>query len=425
MDKAPMFGEDFLSKVREQADLPRLVASVVKLRRAGKSFVGRCPFHEEKTGSFYVDPVRNTYKCYGCPAAGDAIGWMMAQHRMTFPEAVTSLAVSAGIELPARGETGTDDAARRRQLARLYRVLDRAQSAFQRGLSTLTSSRAYLEQRGINAETIERFGLGAVAIGVLQQLRGFSPAELVAAGVACEREGEAGLYDRFRSRIMFPIHNAKGNLVSFAGRSLIEKPDRTPKYMNGPDTELFSKGRELYGLFQGRDAIRKCRTAVVVEGYIDVLQAHQAGDCRVVGTMGTAVTEQQLVRLFREADLVVFAFDGDKAGRRAALRAAAELLGVIRDGQQAKFLFLPAGDDPDSFIRLQGVEAWRAEVEGAQQLSQYLGDYVGHRLDRALPESRVAAVGRAHAVLGKIKHALVYRLALRLHFEEIIGIPLE
>jgi DNA primase len=425
MDKAPMFDEDFLMKVREQSDLPRLVASVVKLRRAGKSFVGRCPFHEEKTGSFNVDPVRNTYKCYGCPAAGDAIAWMMAQHRMTFPEAVTSLAASAGLEIPAKNDSYINDPDRRRQLARLYRVLERAQLAYQRGLSSLTSSREYLQRRGIETETINRFGLGAVASGVLQQLRGFTPDELVGAGVACEREGAAGLYDRFRSRVIFPIYNAKGNLVSFAGRSLIEKPDRTPKYINGPDTELFSKGRVLYGLFQARDSIRKSRTAVVVEGYIDVLQAHQAGDCRVVGTMGTAVTEQQLVRLFREADLVVFAFDGDKPGRRAALRAAAELLSVMRDGQQAKFLFLPAGDDPDSFIRQQGIESWRASVDGAQQLSQYLGDYISHRLDRSIPESQVAAVGKARAVLEKIKHALVFRLALRLRFEEIIGIPLE
>lgn len=426
MEKPQLFDEAFLDRVRDQTDLSALISADVKLRRAGKRFVGCCPFHAEKTASFNVDPVRNTYRCYGCSARGDAISWMMNQHRMNFPEAIAYLAQRAGIEMPTRSTAdGTADSERRKRLARLYRLLERALSAYQAGLKSLPASKQYLESRGVSEAIAARFELGAVASGILPCIRGFTRDELVASGVACVRDDGGEPFDRFRSRVIFPIHNAKGNVVSFAGRSLMPKPDRTPKYLNGPETELFCKSRELYGFFQARDAIRKSRVCVVVEGYLDVIQAHQAGDCRVVGTMGTAITEQQLAKLFREVDLVVFAFDGDRAGFKAALRAAAELLGVVRDGQQAKFLFLPKGEDPDSFIRKNGLDAWLSAVESAMQLSQYLGEFVAHRLDRCIPETQVAAAERARKVLARVKHAVIFRLALRLRFEELIGIPLE
>lgn len=419
------FSDKFLDDLREEVDLPALVGEEIKLRRTGGNFVARCPFHEEKSPSFHVSATRNTFRCYGCPARGDAIEWVMRRQHKSFHEAVLYLANRFGVELPPAEEESPDDQQRRKRLARLYQALNEAGRVYVRGLRKNPAGLRYLvDTRGFTESSVELFGIGAVASGVLPFLKGFSDQELIDAGIAAVDSGGERLYDRFRNRIMFPIHNESGSLVGFAGRTILENPGKAPKYLNCPETELFHKGRELYGLHIAKTAIRKDRVAVVGEGYFDVIRAHQEGDPRVVAPMGTALTTVQMKRLLLHADTVVFAFDGDRAGRRAALSAAATLLETMKDGQTGKFLFLPAGHDPDSFIRAEGIQAWLDQVDSAVPLSQFLSDYVIHRLDRSLPESQVNAAARANAVLSRLQKALVFRHALRLRFEELIGVPL-
>jgi len=419
------FSDKFLDDLREEVDLPALVAEEIKLRRSGGNFVARCPFHEEKSPSFHVSATRNTFRCYGCPARGDAIEWVMRRQHKSFHEAVLYLAHRFGIELPPAEEESPDDQQRRKRLARLYQALNEVGRVYVRGLKKNPAGLRYLvDTRGFTESSVELFGIGAVASGVLPFLKGFSDQELIDAGIAAVDSAGERVYDRFRNRIMFPIHNESGNLVGFAGRTILENPGKAPKYLNCPETDLFHKGRALYGLHIAKTAIRKARLAVVGEGYFDVIRAHQEGDPRVVAPMGTALTAVQMKRLLLHADTVVFAFDGDRAGRRAALSAAAILLETMKDGQTGKFLFLPAGHDPDSFIRAEGIQAWLDQVESAVPLSQFLSDYVVHRLDRSLPESQVNAAARASAILSRLQKALVFRHALRLRFEELIGVPL-
>ncbi|UST77187.1 DNA primase [Pseudomonas siliginis] len=423
MAKFYRFDEAFLSRIREDVDLAELVSREIKLKRAGRNFVALCPFHKENSPSFRVKPETNTYKCYGCPASGDVISWMMQRHHLKFPEAVVRLAEENRIELPPPESDSPDDQERRRRLAKLYNVLKDAARIYHSGLERNVAARAYLVgERGLSDATIAEFGLGAVTSGIIRLLARSGDDLLIAAGLAVQ--GERGLYDRFRDRIIFPIENESGSIVGFAGRTMLPSNGKTPKYLNTAETEIFHKGKELYGLSKAKMAIRKARLAVVVEGYLDVLRAHQEGDKRVVAPMGTAITEHQVKRLLVQTDHLVFAFDGDRAGRRAALAAAAVLLGELKDGQTAQFLFLPEGEDPDTFIRDQGIAAWEEALKGARTLSAFLSDYVTHRLDRTIPERQVVAANKAKAVLAKVSKALIYRHALRLLFEDLIGVPL-
>lgn len=418
------FSDAFLVRIRNEVDLADLVGRDLVLKRSGKNAVACCPFHEEKSPSFTVTPQKNSYYCYGCGAKGDAIDWMRNRHHMSFPDAVAYLAGVCGLPLPAPEMNGTDDWALRRRLAGLYQALKDASRLFVRGLEKSPAARSYLcDRRGLALDTIERFELGTVAKGVVEVMaRGTAREALLESGLAIERDGK--LADRFHHRIMFPIRNESGTLVGFAGRSMIEKPERTPKYLNCPETEIFHKGRELYGLHLAKPAIRAANTAVLVEGYFDVISLHQAGDTRTVAPMGTALTSQQARRLLVHADTVIFGFDGDAAGRRAALAAAAVMLGELKDGKSCKFIFLADGDDPDTFVRKHGLALWLQETELAMPLSAVLVQFVTHGLDRTLPESQVSAAGRARAVLERIQHAELFQRALRSKFEEVIGVSL-
>ncbi|WVK06432.1 DNA primase (plasmid) [Xanthomonas campestris pv. olitorii] len=426
MAKYIRFSDEFLDRIRSETDLPALIERDVKLKRAGQNFVACCPFHDEKTPSFQVSPDKNTYRCWGCGARGDAIEWMRNKHHLSFHDAVVHLAGVGGIPLPVEERDSDEDKAQRKRLAVLYQALKEAARVFSRGLAKSPAARSYLDQkRGLSAETIERFGLGVVAKGVVELLGGSTTRDaLLGSGLAAQRE-DGEIYDRFRHRIMFPIHNESGNLVGFAGRSMIEKPDKTPKYVNCPETEIFHKGRELYALHLAKPAIRAGRVAVIVEGYFDVISLHQAGDERVVAPMGTALTNLQVRRLLVHADTIVFAFDGDAAGRKAALGAAAVLLDEMKDGKTARFLFLPEGEDPDSFVRAHGLEAWHAATEQAAPLSAFLTDYVTHGLDRDVPESQVKAAEKAKAILARIQHAELFGRAMKAKFEEVVGVSLD
>ncbi|CAG9260958.1 DNA primase [Burkholderia diffusa] len=422
------FEQDFLERLRQDADLSTLIGRDVQLRRVGDGFLGRCPFHEERTPSFHVSISRNTYHCFGCHAHGDAIAWMRSWHRLSFRDAVVALARESGVALPSVTTTADSDEskARRKRLAALYQALAVAARIYSRALSRDAVAQAYLTQkRGLTADTIQRFGLGVVGKGIVGLLaKTTDQAALLDCGLAIKRD-EADIFDRFRHRIMVPIHNESGHLVGFAGRTMIENPEKAPKYLNGPETEIFHKGRELYGLNQAKTAIRASGLAIVVEGYFDVLSLHQAGDARAVAPMGTALSGPQVRRLLIHADTVVFAFDADRAGIRAALAAAMVLLVEIPDGKTARFLFLPDGEDPDSFVRAHGLEAWQSRIDQALPLSAYLCGHISDGLNRELPESQVAAAGKAKDILSRIQRAELFRRAMRAKFEEIIGVSLD
>ena len=418
------FSAAFLERVRSEVDLAALVERDLTLKRTGKNMVACCPFHNEKGPSFTVTPEKNTYRCYGCGAHGDAIEWMRNKHHMTFQDAVANLAELCGLALPVEERNGPEDSAQRKRLAGFYQVLKDAMSIFACGLFKSSSACTYLtDKRGLTPETIERFELGVVAKGVVELLADSSSREtLIGSGLAAEKDGR--IFDRFRHRIMVPIHNESGNLIGFAGRSLIPDPDKTAKYINCPQTEIFHKGRELYALHHAKPAIRCGRVAVIVEGYFDVISLHQAGERRAVATMGTALTNQQARRLLVHADTIVFAFDGDAAGRKAALAAAAVMLDELKDGKVGKFLFLPDGEDPDTFVRRQGLAGWLWALEEAMPLSALLAEFVAHGLDRDMPESQVRAAEKAEAILARIRRAKLFRRAMKSKFQEVIGVSL-
>ncbi|NMZ14652.1 DNA primase [Pseudomonas proteolytica] len=423
MAKFIRFNDAFLEKLRDQISLPELIGREIKLKRSGRSFTALCPFHDEKGASFTVSSERNTYRCYGCPAKGDAIQWMRKRFHLSFYDAVVKLAEDYRVELPAADVDEPGDKEKRQRLGSYYQVLKEAARIYQNGLAKSPRARSYLhDSRGLKEETIQEFGLGVVTKGVIGLLSKSGEEVLIGAGLAARND--TGIYDRFRQRVMFPIHNESGNLIGFAGRTLLANPGKAPKYLNSPETEIFHKGKELYGLFQAKAAIRKAGLAIAVEGYIDVISAHQEGDKRVVAPMGTAVTKDQIRRLFVHTDRIVFAFDGDRAGRRAALSASVVLLEEIKDGQSAQFLFLPEGEDPDTFIRTHGLAGWEAALAAARPLSTFLCDYVAHRLDRSVPELQVTAANKAKAILARTTKALMFRHAMRLKFEDLVGVPL-
>ncbi|CAM4394090.1 DNA primase [Bordetella pseudohinzii] len=403
-----------------KVDLVALVGERVKLRRTGGKYVGKCPFHEDRKPSFQIDPAEGFYKCWGCGKTGDAVQWVRERFGTAFVEAVEQLARHAGIELP-RAEVGQARESRK-HLAPLYQALAEAQRIYWSGMAKSPMAGAFLrEERGLKPEIIQKFELGAVGRGVLQLLR--RPDQvLLAAGLAVQ--GEHGrVYDRFRNRVMFPIRNERGHLVSFAGRSLT-KADHIPKYLNGPETELFHKERELYGLHLAKSEIRKQKRAVVVEGYFDVIQGHQAGDMCLVASMGTAISHSQVLRLLQLTDEIVFVFDGDGPGRKASLAAAKVFLAAMGDGKSARFAFLPDDHDPDSFLRCYGIIEWQSLLASALPLSQVLARYVSHGLDLAVPECQVVAAGKARECLNLIKDAPMYAKALSAHLERVTRIPL-
>lgn len=418
------FDKPFLQTLRATVDLPELIGRDLALRPAGRAFKVRCPFHEERTPSFTVDREAGFYRCFGCGARGDAIEWLKARHGMSFHEAVRHLATVGGIPLPPADPRPDDQRTERHRLARLYAVLEEAARVFRHGLRKSAEARRYLlSDRAMAPETVTRFELGTVAAGVIKLLRRHKQDTLVEAGLAIERD-DGTLHDRFRHRIMIPIRNEAGSLIGFAGRSLQIRPERTPKYINSPETLVFHKGRELYGLNQAKCEIRRARTAVVVEGYFDVMTLHEAGEQRAVAPMGTALTADQLRRLLRHADTVVFAFDGDEAGRRAAVAAASLVLSEVKDGQEARFLALPVNADPDSFVRAHGIKAWEAALTRAMPLSKLLEHRVTQDLNLGIAEMRACAAARARAFLAQVRRAPLFGQALRITFEDAIGMSL-
>ncbi|WP_394060345.1 DNA primase [Alcaligenes sp. WGS1538] len=396
-----MIPESFVQELLARVDVVDVVGRYVQLRKGGANLLGLCPFHNEKSPSFTVSPTKQFYHCFGCGAHGSAISFLMEHTGASFPEAVRSLAATVGMTVPEAQRSPRQraaDARRKDELTRQHHILEAAQAHYLRQLKQSPIAIDYLKRRGLDGETAARFGLGWTGTerrGLAAVFPQYEDNQLVESGLVIESE-DGRRYDRFRSRIMFPIRNAKGNIIGFGGR-LIEKGE--PKYLNSPETTLFSKGHELYGLWEGRQGIRKEGFVLIVEGYMDVVALSQHGLHNAVATLGTATTEHHITKLMRASDRLVFCFDGDAAGRKAAWRALNTCLPLVRDDVSIRFMFLPDKHDPDSYVREHGAQAFRDQAQEAYALSRFFLDELAsrHRMDEA--EGRAACVHEALPML--------------------------
>jgi DNA primase len=409
-----------LDEIRAGVDVVELIGRFVNLRKAGQSYKGLCPFHAEKTPSFIVNPRRGIFHCFGCGVGGDVFGFLMRQDRLSFPEAVRVLARQAGVALPDERGPRAGDSGREE----LYRVMELAAGFYAERLWSTGGerARAYLDSRGIAPEVARRFGLGWAPEGwetLSDALRGSGVTEdaLLAAGLRIPRENRPGAYDRFRGRLLFAIRDLQGRVVAFGGRAF---GDEQPKYLNSPETPLYTKGNLLYGADLARESIRERNRALIVEGYVDCLMAHQHGFTDTVAALGTAFTAAQLGVLRRYCDEVVTFFDADAAGQKAAERAE-ELLeptggglawGVNRTGTlqapgalRVKVALLPAGHDPDTFLRAEGAAAFADRIAGARSLLSYALDRAVGEAGGGGPRARANAFARVALMLAKVGDA--------------------
>lgn len=392
---AGLIPQSFIDDLLNRSDIVEVVGSRIQLKKTGKNYSALCPFHKEKTPSFSVSPDKQFYYCFGCGAGGNALGFVMDHDQLDFPQAVEELAKRAGMEVP-REDSGRKHKPRQPVDPPLYPLLAAAADYYRQALKSHPTRKAaveYLKGRGLSGVIARDFGLGFAPPGwdnLMKHLGGdaLQQKALIDAGLLIENAENGKRYDRFRDRVMFPIRDSRGRVIAFGGRVL---GDDKPKYLNSPETPVFHKGQELYGLYEARQANRDLDEIMVVEGYMDVIALAQQGLRNAVATLGTATSEEHLKRLFRIVPSVLFCFDGDAAGRKAAWRALEATLPNLQDGRRARFLFLPDGEDPDTLVRAEGTDAFRARI---QQHSQPLADYFFQQLsEEADPRS---LEGKAH-----------------------------
>ncbi|MCL2307949.1 MAG: DNA primase [Proteobacteria bacterium] len=410
-----MIPNDFVQSLLARIDIVEVIDRLVPLKKTGANYVACCPFHKEKSPSFSVSPSKQFYYCFGCGASGTAIGFLMTYSGKTFPEAIEDLARDAGLAVPhtytERDKPAPPDH---------YAMMQSVERFYRAQLRETPSAIAYLKQRGLTGEIAARYGIGYApdAWQALEQIfPDYRETALDALGLVVQKEGHR--YDYFRHRIMFPIHDARGRTIAFGGRVV---DDSKPKYLNSPETALFSKGHELYGLHQARDAIRRQGCAIVVEGYMDVVALAQHGVDYCVATLGTATTAIHMQKLYRLTDSVVFCFDGDNAGKQAAWRALVNTLPTLQDGKRAAFLFLPDGLDPDDFIRQRGRAAFEEALARATPLSEYL---LAEKMTQHPPHGAEGQAALIHALRPLLSSVTAPALAalLRRRLAELTRLP--
>jgi DNA primase len=389
--------QSFITDLLNRIDIVDVVGRYVQLKKGGANYMGLCPFHNEKSPSFTVSPTKQFYHCFGCGAHGTAIGFLIEYSGMGFVDAVKDLAQGVGMVVPDQDDKipPAQRAAQQAQSLAMTDALNQACDFYRAQLRQAPAAIAYLKGRGLTGEVAARFGMGYAPAGwdnLRSVFKDYEAVALVESGLVIDRVDEDGgnkkRYDRFRERVMFPIRNTKGQVIGFGGRVM---DGGEPKYLNSPETPLFNKGQELYGLFEARQAIRDAGYVLVTEGYMDVVALAQLGFPQAVATLGTACTSTHVQKLLRQTDHVIFSFDGDKAGRRAARRALDACLPQVTDDKIIKFLFLPQEHDPDSYVREFGGDAFAREIDEAMPLSQFLLREVTAEHDLGTPE------GRAHA----------------------------
>ncbi|MEM8498743.1 MAG: DNA primase [Pseudomonadota bacterium] len=400
--------QTFIDELLDRADIVDVIDSRVTLKKSGRNFMACCPFHDEKTPSFSVQPEKQFYYCFGCGASGNALGFLMEYERLDFRAAIEQLSSKYGLPIP---EESREDEQQGRRKRDLYAAMEQSDEFYRQLLRTHPAGKGavgYLKDRGLSAAIVQKFGVGLVPPGWDNLLKQFendkqSLEMLLEAGMLIRRDAGAGkhrLYDRFRHRIMFPIRDSRGRTIAFGGRVM---GDDKPKYLNSPETPIYQKSRELYGLYEARQANKHLEQILIVEGYMDVIALAQHGIDNAVATLGTSTSAVHLQRLFRHCEELVFCFDGDQAGAAAARRALDVCLPVIEDGQQLKFLFLPQGEDPDTLVRQEGSERFRERVANAQPLSEYLFAQAAAGLDTTNADGKAAMSQRALALINKLR----------------------
>jgi DNA primase len=398
--------QSFIQDLLNRVDIVDVVGQRVQLKKGGANYMGLCPFHNEKSPSFTVSPTKQFYHCFGCGAHGTAIGFLIEYSGLGFVEAVKELAQSVGMIVPEEDRMLPAQRAEvQAKTLALSEVMSRANEFYRHRLRSAQNAIAYLKGRGLTGEIAAKFGLGYAPDGwdsLREVFSDYDAPALVEAGLLIDKDDEDGgrhkRYDRFRDRIMFPIRNTKGQVIGFGGR-VLDGDGGGAKYLNSPETPLFQKGHELYGLFEARQAIRDAGYALVTEGYMDVVALAQLGFPQAVATLGTACTTTHVQKLLRQTDQVIFSFDGDAAGRRAARRALEACLPYAADNKTLKFLFLPPEHDPDSYIRELGGAAFEQEVQNAMPLSQFLLNEVTSGQDLTTPEGRARVQFEAKPLL--------------------------
>jgi DNA primase len=420
---AGLIPKSFIDDLLGRVDIVELIGSRVELKKAGREYKACCPFHGEKTPSFWVSPDKQFYHCFGCGAHGTALGFMMNFDRLSFPEAIEELAHRLGLEVPR--EAGGPEQ-RAGPSSALYDLNAQVAKFYASSLTTDNRAREYANKRGLTAATLESFMIGYAPNAWGEVVKRFGPNDkgrqaLVEVGLAIERERTDTRtldrhYDRFRDRLMFPIRDARGRVIAFGGR-IIDQGE--PKYLNSPETALFHKGRELYGMYECRQSRAPLKRLLVVEGYMDVARLHQAGITYAVATLGTATTADHLKRIFKLVGEVVFCFDGDRAGRAAAWRALGNALPEAREGREIRFLFLPDGHDPDSLVGLEGRDAFEARFAGALTLSEYLVAGLKDQIDLSHADGRARFAEQARPLVTKVQPGVFRELLVARLSQEI------
>lgn len=408
--------QSFIDDILARVDIVELIDSYVPLRKKGASYSACCPFHAEKTPSFHVTATKQLYHCFGCGVGGNAISFVMAHENLDFIESLKLLAERVGIDLPKT----TFSAEAQPNSTSLYPLLEEVTTYFQQGLKQNQQAIDYLKNRGISGQMAKLFRIGYAPLHwdnlCKHFLNRYTPSDLIAAGLIIKKEN-GGFYDRFRDRIIFPIRDAQGRVIAFGGRILTSGE---PKYLNSPETALFQKGKELYGLYEARKASHSLDNVWIVEGYLDLIALVQAGITNTVATLGTALTSSHLQRLFRVTSEVIVCFDGDKAGQQAAWRALEALLPLMQDDYRAKFVILPVGEDPDTYVRKMGREAFLAA--NAQSMPEFFFSSLTKQIDIKLPEGRANLAKQASEYLKKIpgkflQQIMLDRLSRLVHIE--------
>ncbi len=414
---------EFIDELLARADIVEIIDSRVPLKKAGREYKGCCPFHDEKTASFTVSPGKQFYHCFGCGAHGTAIGFLMEYDHLGFRETIEELAGRYSMIVPQ--DAAKDNSVERRKQADLYSILGLANRHFQQRLREDESAKNYLIARGLSGEVAARYQLG-FAIDSWDDLlnsltaQKISTKDLETAGLVSKND-QGRIYDKFRGRIIFPIHDQRGRVIAFGGRILGEGE---PKYLNSPETPVFHKGKELYGLHQALNAISKQKQAIVVEGYMDVIALAQAGIDNVVAALGTATTATHVEKLFRQCNEIIFCFDGDRAGRQAAWRALENSLPSMQDGRQVSFLFLPEGEDPDTYVKKLGHDAFVMQIQQQSlPLPEYMLSHLSEDIDLQRMDGKAKLAGLARPLLnslprGTLKAMLLRELAAITHMDE-------
>ena len=425
---AGLIAQGFIDDLLNRTDIVEVVSSRIQLKKSGQNYTACCPFHQEKSPSFSVNQQKQFYYCFGCGAGGNALGFIMDHDHLDFPEAVAELAQRAGVEVEREASnSSTPHKPRPAVDSPLYALLSAASAYYRDALKNHPQRHAavnYLKNRGVSGVIARDFALGFAPPGwdnLSKHLGGDSLQEkaLLDAGLLAENADSKRRYDRFRDRIIFPIHDSRGRIIGFGGRVL---GDDKPKYLNSPETAVFHKGQELYGLYEARKHNRQLNEIIVVEGYMDVIALAQQGLRNAVATLGTATSEEHIKRLFRVVPSILFCFDGDNAGRKAAWRALEATLGNLKDGQQARFLFVPDGEDPDSLIRSEGLEAFQARIaQQAVALTEYFFTHLAEDVNIDSLEGKAHMATLAAPLIERIPGANL-RALMRQKLTQITGL---